>query len=130
MELDRVIGLVKPVCVLVYDDTYSTLAGAITGTKAKIPLALAEAGLGSYIIVEYNRRKRRIMTRFLSEKTRGTQTSVKFLVCLWMFLTVFLYLLLFGPPEFWSICQRLGIGQIFQQWQAWLQPYFTADYLA
>jgi hypothetical protein len=70
------------------------------------------------------------MTRFALMQTRWAQLSVKILVCLWMCLAVFLYLLLFGPPEFWSIFNRMGIGYIFQQWQTWLQPYFTAGYLA
>ena len=70
------------------------------------------------------------MRRYVLLLTKWAPLAVKILVCLWMFLAVFVYLLLFGPPEFWSISDRMGIGYIFQQWQAWLQPYFTAGYLA
>ncbi len=69
------------------------------------------------------------MKRFALMQTRRAQLSMKILVCVWMFLAVFVYLLLFGPPEFWSISDRMGVGDLFQQWHAWLQPYFTAVYL-
>lgn len=70
------------------------------------------------------------MTRFALMQTRWARLLMEILVCIWMFLAVFLYLLLFGPPEFWSVLDRMGVGYIFQQWSAWLQPYFTASYLS
>jgi hypothetical protein len=70
------------------------------------------------------------MTRFTLMQKSWAPFTLKILVCIWMFLAVFVFLLLFGPPEFWSICQRMGVGYIFQHWEAWLQPYFTAGYQA
>jgi hypothetical protein len=70
------------------------------------------------------------MTQLSLMQTRGASLSVKILVCIWMFLAVFVYLLLFGPPEFWSICERMGTWYLFRQWHDWLQPFFTAGYLS
>ncbi len=55
---------------------------------------------------------------------------VKVILAAWIFLAIFLYLLLFGPPEFWSFIERFGLLNVLQAWRAWLQPFFTADYLA
>jgi hypothetical protein len=54
---------------------------------------------------------------------------VKMCVLLWMVIVIFVYLLLFGPPEFWSILDRLGLGYFFRVWRDALQPFLTAGYL-
>jgi len=57
-ELIRIIKKSKPDIVLVYGDTYSTLAGALAAADTKTPLAHVEAGMRSFNLSmpeEFNR---------------------------------------------------------------------------
>ena len=56
-------------------------------------------------------------------------TLVKMGILFWMFTVIFVYLLLFGPAEFWEISQRLGFSNFFHVCRNWLRPFFMAGYL-
>jgi len=55
---------------------------------------------------------------------------VKAVVATWMFIVVFASLILFGPPEIWLFMERLGLATVLQSLKSWLEPFFTADYMA
>ena len=61
---------------------------------------------------------------------RPIPLAIKVIILIWMFAVIFTYLILFGPPEFWSISQRLGIDSALHQFEVWLRPFFTAEYLS
>jgi len=69
------------------------------------------------------------MDEQLEIKDSPAHVMIKMGIFLWMFIIIFTYLLLFGPPEFWSILDRLGLGIFFHTCYNWLAPFFTAGYL-
>lgn len=70
------------------------------------------------------------MSQQVETRRRPFFTIVKIGIVFWMFFIVLMYLLLFGPPEFWSISERIGVSYLFQEWRGLLQPLFTAVYLS
>jgi hypothetical protein len=62
-------------------------------------------------------------------KKRVLPLTLKTIIFFWMLIVVFVFLILFGPPEFWSISERLGLGHFFRVGRDWLEPYFIAGYL-
>jgi hypothetical protein len=69
------------------------------------------------------------MNQQLEIKKRSFLTTAKVGIFFWMLAVIFVYLLLFGSPEFWFITERLGLSKIFQVWRDWLAPFFNAGYL-
>lgn len=63
-------------------------------------------------------------------KERILPLTIKTIIFFWMFIVIFVFLLLFGPPEFWSIADRIGLRVFFKDIRNWLQPFLEAGYLA
>jgi hypothetical protein len=66
------------------------------------------------------------MGQQLGERLRLHLTTIRIGIFFWMVLVIFVYLLLFGPPEFWSISTRLGFRSFFEACRDLLRPFFTA----
>jgi hypothetical protein len=71
------------------------------------------------------------MSNLSTVREKPISVGLKIGLCAWMGAVMFVFLVLFGPPEFWSVVQRLGIvyGKLCQL-QVWLQSFFTAGYLS
>jgi len=80
VKLEKLLLKLKPDAVLVYGDTNSTLAGAITTSKMGIPLGHIEAGLRSFddsMPEEINRRLTDHISRLLFAPTKTAIRNLK-----------------------------------------------------
>jgi len=68
------------------------------------------------------------MEQEITTRKKQLTIIIKIAILFWMFSVVLAHLLLFGPPEFWSISERFGLGTSFQEWREVLQPLFTSVY--
>lgn len=47
----------------------------------------------------------------------------------WIFGVTFVYLMLFGPREFWAISTTLGLADMFRDWWKTLSDFFYGQHL-
>ncbi len=59
-----------------------------------------------------------------------THAAIYLIILIWMFAVLVVYLVLFGPSEFWLLVGRIGINDKLVELRAWLQPLLTAKYLS
>ena len=59
-----------------------------------------------------------------------TPAALYFVMFIWIFAVLLVYLVLFGPPEFWLLAKQIGINDQLAAFGSWLQPLFTANYLS
>ena len=59
-----------------------------------------------------------------------TPAALYFAILLWMFAVILVYLVRFGPSEFWLLAKQIGINEKLVELGSWLQPLFTANYLS
>jgi hypothetical protein len=68
----------------------------------------------------------------MSQRPKFKQTLLtitKVGIFFWMLSAVLLYILMFGPPEFWYIFEKMGVWYFLKEIRVFLQPFLTADYL-
>ena len=70
------------------------------------------------------------MLNLTTVRQKPIPVGLKIGLCVWMGAVMFVFLLLFGPPEFWSVMQRLDVPIKLYQLQVWLQSFFTSGYLS
>lgn len=56
--------------------------------------------------------------------------AVKLIFWGWMLAVIFVYFVWFGPHEFWLVAEKLGVANELARFEAWLIPFFTANYLS
>jgi UDP-GlcNAc3NAcA epimerase len=77
IALSRAIGRLEPDFILVYGDTTSTLAGALAGAQAEVPVAHIEAGLRSFLRSQPEERNRVVADHLSTLLFCPTGTAVK-----------------------------------------------------
>jgi hypothetical protein len=69
------------------------------------------------------------MSQQMEHKKQIFLIIVKAGIFFWMFSAVLIYILMFGPPEFWYILEKIGVWHFLKEIRVFLQPFFTADHL-